>query len=171
MAHRPRLSNPCYKVRECATWLGVSPHWVRKAIRAGVNTGGCDISAAVGRRWVRLEAESITVNGRHMYRIHEDAFVTFLRAIGSKRLPAGSSPSGLASVPPLLEVEQCAYRLRISAESVRRLIRQKQLTGIRLTRRWQVHPRDLDAFINARRAECDNGQPMNAGTRAAGDNR
>jgi excisionase family DNA binding protein len=58
----------------------------------------------------------------------------------------------LPPVPRLLEVHEVAYHLRCSQEQVRRLIRAKKLTAIRFgPRSWRVDPRDLQAFIDARR--------------------
>lgn len=55
-------------------------------------------------------------------------------------------------IPRLLEVHEVAYILKCSQEQVRRLIRSKKLTAIRFgPRSWRVDPRDLQAFIDARR--------------------
>jgi hypothetical protein len=61
--------------------MGVTPEWVRSAIGAGVTVDG---------QVVKLEAETLAINGRNVYRIHLGAFRSFLRAIGWKRLPARS---------------------------------------------------------------------------------
>jgi len=45
---------------------------------------------------VKLEAETLTFGNRRTHRIHLDAFVTFLHAIGWKRIP--KLPRGLAAV-------------------------------------------------------------------------
>jgi hypothetical protein len=65
--------------RACAAHVGFTSEWIRKAIVDGVD---------IGDRRVRLEAETVTVNGRRRHRIYRDRFRTFLTAIGWKRLPA-----------------------------------------------------------------------------------
>ena len=61
----------------------------------------------------------------------------------------------LADQPPhvrLWEVHEVAFKLKSSVETVRRLIRDRKLTAIRLgARSWRVHPGDLDAFLLAQR--------------------
>lgn len=54
----------------------------------------------------------------------------------------------------LLEVAHVAHRLSVSPEYVRRLVRRGQLPAIRLARQIRIDPRDLDAFIDARRAHA-----------------
>jgi excisionase family DNA binding protein len=54
-------------------------------------------------------------------------------------------------VPRLLEVHEVAYALRVSQETVRRLIRTGKLTAVRIGSQWRVDPRDLQAFIDQRR--------------------
>jgi hypothetical protein len=71
--------------RACADVLGVSPEWIRQAIDAGVEV-------ARGRR-VRLPAEAIG-GERRTLRIHYAQFVTFLHAIGWRRLPAPADVQG-----------------------------------------------------------------------------
>ena len=66
--------------------MGYTPNWIRSAINKGVLVRR---DAAL----VKLEAETLTLNGRTTHRIHLDSFVTFLIAIGWKRLPA--HPTGL----------------------------------------------------------------------------
>jgi excisionase family DNA binding protein len=51
----------------------------------------------------------------------------------------------------LLEVSHVAHRLKASEEFVRRLIRNRKLAAIRIGTRWRVDPRDLEAWIEARR--------------------
>jgi hypothetical protein len=58
--------------------MGFCPEWIRAAITEGVTHRG---------ELVKLEAEALHLNGRTVYRIQLDGFVTFLRAIGWKRLP------------------------------------------------------------------------------------
>ena len=57
--------------------------------------------------------------------------------------------------PPgrLLEVAHIAHRLCVSQEFVRRLIRERKLTAIRLGRRWRVEAEALQAFIDAQRVQ------------------
>lgn len=57
----------------------------------------------------------------------------------------------LESPPPLLEVAHVAHRLGYGQAFVRQLIAGGALPAIRLGRRWRIDPRDLEAFINARR--------------------
>jgi excisionase family DNA binding protein len=59
----------------------------------------------------------------------------------------------LVAIPRLLEVAHVAHRLSVSVEFVRRLIRTKALPAIRFGRRWWVDPRDLEAYIDACRAQ------------------
>lgn len=58
--------------RECADSIGVSRTFILEAIRAG-----------------ELKAEAIRRKGKSkpLYRVHNDDFVTWLRAIGWSRLP------------------------------------------------------------------------------------
>jgi hypothetical protein len=81
-----RASDPPLTTRACADWMGFTTEWVRAAIDEGVGVGG---------RVVRLEAETLRLNGRRSHRIHLDAFITFLQAIGWKRIPR--HPRAIAS--------------------------------------------------------------------------
>jgi excisionase family DNA binding protein len=57
-----------------------------------------------------------------------------------------------AHLPRLLETYEVAYLLKCSPETVRRLIRDHKLTASRpFGRSLRVDPRDLEAFITARR--------------------
>jgi excisionase family DNA binding protein len=51
----------------------------------------------------------------------------------------------------LLEVSHVAYRLSLSEDYVRRLIRAKKIPVIRLGARYRIDPLDLQAFIEAQR--------------------
>ena len=53
-----------------------------------------------------------------------------------------------------LTVEDVAKRLKVSVETVRRWLRARELTAFRFGRRgdYRIDPRDLDAFIEARKA-------------------
>jgi hypothetical protein len=68
--------------RECADYMGFTTEWIRRAIVDGVRVKG---------ELVRLEAETLEVNGRRTYRVHMDAFSDFLQAIGWKHLPKRTS--------------------------------------------------------------------------------
>lgn len=81
-SERPRQTSP-WSTRACADYLGFTPEWVRRAIDDGVTIAG-------GQR-VQLEAETIVICGRRRHRVHRDAFVRFLRAIGWQRLPSESA--------------------------------------------------------------------------------
>lgn len=73
-----RRGDPPLTTRDCATWLNVGTQWVRDAIDVGVWAPG---------GLVKLQAETLTLNGRRIHRVHLDAFVSFLKAIGWRRLP------------------------------------------------------------------------------------
>ena len=81
MSHRAgdRTLEPPLTTRAAADYVGFTPSWIRLAIDQGVT---------VGRRVVKLEAETLELNGRRNVRIHVDHFRIFLQAIGWKRLPA-----------------------------------------------------------------------------------
>jgi excisionase family DNA binding protein len=51
----------------------------------------------------------------------------------------------------LLEVYEVAYYLRCSQETVRRLVRTRQLAAVHLGAHWRVKKVDLDAFEAAQR--------------------
>ncbi len=71
-----------YSVRECATYMGRTPEWIRQAINDG--------KAPLGRPGVRVTlAADILPFGDHRrtYRIPHEAFVAFLQAYGWKHLP------------------------------------------------------------------------------------
>lgn len=65
-----RASDPPLTTRDCADWMGVGTDFIRGAIEDG-----------------QLQAEDVRVNGKRLIRVHLDAFVAYLRAIGWKRLP------------------------------------------------------------------------------------
>lgn len=65
-----RASDPPLTTRDCADWMGVGTDFIRGAIEDG-----------------QLQAEDVRVNGKRLIRIHLVDFVTYLRAIGWKRLP------------------------------------------------------------------------------------
>jgi hypothetical protein len=73
--------------------MGFSPEWIRAAIVEGVKVNG---------QIVKLDAETLAVDDRRKtHRIYLDSFITFLMAIGWKRLPrpgAGSAVPGPAPV-------------------------------------------------------------------------
>jgi excisionase family DNA binding protein len=55
----------------------------------------------------------------------------------------------------LLSIDEVAHRLKIHPDTVRRLLQTGRLKGIRKgmggTAEWGIHPRDLQAFIEAGR--------------------
>jgi hypothetical protein len=73
-----RATDPPLTTRACADWMGFSPDWIRAAIDEGVTVRG---------HLVKLDAEILTMNGRRSHRVHLDAFIVFLTAIGWKRIP------------------------------------------------------------------------------------
>jgi len=85
-----RLTDPPLTTRACADYMGFSPEWIRQAIEHGhSNQQGLT---------VRLEAETLTVNGRRLHRIHLDEFIRFLKAYGWKRVPRHPrEPAGVLS--------------------------------------------------------------------------
>jgi hypothetical protein len=74
----PTIDSPL-TTRACADYLGFTAEWIRGAITDGVLVKG---------RLVTLDAETVDVGARHVYRVHPDQFRAFLQAIGWKRLPA-----------------------------------------------------------------------------------
>jgi len=83
---QPFVSQPL-TARECADWMGLTPAFIRKAILAGV--------VVADGTTVKLEAETLMINGRHIHRIHEVKFAEFLVAIGWKHLPRPAPVSEL----------------------------------------------------------------------------
>jgi hypothetical protein len=77
----PRLfgTPPPLTARHCADYMGFTTEWIRRAIVDGVSVRGIT---------VHLDAETLEINGRRLYRIHEDKFSEFLQAIGWKHLPS-----------------------------------------------------------------------------------
>jgi hypothetical protein len=73
-----RATDPPLTTRDAADYMGRSTAFVRDAIDEGhwTPTG-----------LVRLEAETMVLNGRRTHRIHLDAFIRFLKRIGWKRIP------------------------------------------------------------------------------------
>lgn len=94
-----RITDTPYTPRECATFTNFTPRWVRNAIARGVEVNGAI---------VKLEAEILVLNGRTHHRIYEQDFITFLKAIGWKRLPRRSASLS----PPLREVPRQARSAR-----------------------------------------------------------
>ena len=47
----------------------------------------------------------------------------------------------------MLSLEEVAYRLNVSVQTVRRLIDSGQLKGVKVGRQWRVRREDLDAYI------------------------
>jgi hypothetical protein len=74
------VGEPPLTTRDCADYMGLrNTDWIRRAITEGVRVQG---------QVVTLDAETLLTNGRHLYRIYEEQFTEFLRAIGWKHLPA-----------------------------------------------------------------------------------
>lgn len=73
-----RVTDKPLTPRECADFTGFTSQWIRDAINHGVDVAGDT---------VKLEAEVLVLNGRTNYRVYEQDFVTFLKAIGWKHLP------------------------------------------------------------------------------------
>jgi hypothetical protein len=74
-----RATDPPLTTRDIADWMGLTTEWVRGAIDEGLVVGGV---------LVRLDAETLTVNGRRLHRVHLDRFRAFLKAIGWRRIPS-----------------------------------------------------------------------------------
>jgi excisionase family DNA binding protein len=60
---------------------------------------------------------------------------------------------------PLMEVDRVAYRMSVSPEFVRRLLRSGKLVGIRVGRMWRVDPREVQAYIERLRRAAS-GAPL-----------
>jgi hypothetical protein len=86
-----RVTDTPLTPRACADFTGFTSQWIRDAINHGVDVEGV---------LVTLEAEVLLLNGRTNYRIYEQDFVTFLKAIGWKHLPRRTA----ALSPPLRAV-------------------------------------------------------------------
>lgn len=85
------LSAPdALRVSACARYMGVSTNYICQAITSG--------KPAPSGALVKLEAETIRGTMRHTYRIYEDRFHAFLRAIAWKRTLVGTV-SAQAPVP------------------------------------------------------------------------
>jgi len=50
----------------------------------------------------------------------------------------------------LLTVDEVAVRLRLHAETVRKLLRTRRLVGFKIRRRWRIRQSSLDKFMNDR---------------------
>jgi hypothetical protein len=75
-----RVSDPPLTTRLIADYLAMTTEWVRNAIDNGVTVPGRLLP-------VKLEAETLTINGRKVHRIHHDRFRAFCQAIGWARIP------------------------------------------------------------------------------------
>jgi hypothetical protein len=75
-----RVSDPPLTTRLCADFLAMTTEWVRNAIDNGVTVPGRLLP-------VKLEAETLTINGRRVHRIHHDRFRAFCQDIGWARIP------------------------------------------------------------------------------------
>lgn len=47
----------------------------------------------------------------------------------------------------MLSLEEVAYRLNVSVQTVRRLIESGQLRGVKVGKQWRVRQEDLDDYI------------------------
>ncbi len=47
----------------------------------------------------------------------------------------------------LLTVEEVASKLKVSEETVKRLLRQKQLPGYKISGQWRISQTDLSAYL------------------------
>ena len=47
----------------------------------------------------------------------------------------------------MLSLEEVAYRLNVSVQTVRRLIDSGQLRGVKVGKQWRVRQEDLDDYI------------------------
>jgi excisionase family DNA binding protein len=47
----------------------------------------------------------------------------------------------------MLSLEEVAYRLGVSVQTVRRLIENGELKGVRVGRQWRVRQEDLDDYV------------------------
>jgi excisionase family DNA binding protein len=72
MTEAERKTPPPLSTRECAEFMGVSTDYIVKAIKAG------ELRAECARR---PGARNV------LYRVHEDEFIAWLRALGWSRLP------------------------------------------------------------------------------------
>lgn len=70
MTDAQRKAQPPLSTRECAEFMGVSTDYIVRAIKAG-----------------DLRAEALPSGKRTLYRVHEDDFITWLRALRWSRLP------------------------------------------------------------------------------------
>lgn len=70
MTDADKTAQPPLTTRECAEFMGVSTTYIVEAIKDG-----------------KLQAERIPSGRRTLYRIHEDDFIVYLRALHWSRLP------------------------------------------------------------------------------------
>ena len=47
----------------------------------------------------------------------------------------------------MLSLEEVAYRLNVSVQTVRRLILNGELRGVKVGKQWRVRPEDLEDYI------------------------
>lgn len=52
--------------------------------------------------------------------------------------------------PNLLNITQVAERLNFNAWTVRKILRNGELTGSKIRNRWRVKPSDLEEYIESR---------------------
>ncbi len=76
-------------------------------------------------------------------------------AIGGSVVDTAQPPASArtpAPLPETLTVEEVATILRISVQSVRRLLRDKELPGVRVGKYWRVPRVALEAFLDGHKA-------------------
>jgi excisionase family DNA binding protein len=77
MTDTEKKAQPPLSTRECADFMGVSTTYIVEQIKAG-----------------KLPAERVPSGPRTLYRVHEDDFVAFLKAVKWSRLPGGLQATG-----------------------------------------------------------------------------
>jgi excisionase family DNA binding protein len=55
----------------------------------------------------------------------------------------------------LLTVQEVAKTLRVSKDTVWRLLREKRLTGYRVSGSWRVHQDDLQKYLDSQKQQAE----------------
>jgi len=55
----------------------------------------------------------------------------------------------------LLTVEEVAKILRVSKDTVWRLLRNKELAGYRVSGSWRIHPDDLKKYLDSQKSNTE----------------
>lgn len=63
-------------------------------------------------------------------------------------------PGNLAEFPPLVTTREAATILRVDNETVRRLLVQKKLPGIKIGGSWRIKRDDLFAILNGQQTHA-----------------